>query len=333
MSRIITEDSLETLVEKWRKIMPSAVARVEYQRPGRLRSYEALGFRVLEYLWLVGGIPSQTPALHQMFSICASLHCWLKMDQLYVALLLGKRRRTSMVVACYLRYVHAVDSVLEGFNCYCNRRPRAVPRLLPANSLPPSVITFFNNFNGLVETEMWPTADPLTLKSVLVEGVPVEDLPVLDVYDFSGILYSSHDGGNVSQHDWQADEGQIYRIGKAIDGDFYISCRFGGEHAYDVRDERNYLFRYSNSTRFLAVGEIGLGLDRMDREYRQHFEDEGFSMALIFGEDAVERAASGTRGSAVGSGCLRRGVLEISSTMPLRQDRRPRAIAADGLRQ
>jgi len=217
--------------------------------------------------------------MRRMFSICASMHAWLRIDESNVVLLVGHRLRTSMVIACYLRFIKAVDSVHDGFNSYCNKLNAGLfsPRNLPVNNLPPSVQTFFINFNNLVETERRPNASPLFLKNILVEGVPVEELPCMDLYDEKGIIYCSH-VGNEDQHIWAPEDGQgLYKVEIGVSGDFYLACRFGGEHAYDCQSSRNYLFRYSNSTRFLAVGEIGIEVDRIDvREYRQQFIEEEF---------------------------------------------------------
>eukprot|EP00968_Pinguiococcus_pyrenoidosus_P019333 scaffold2094_cov239-Pinguiococcus_pyrenoidosus.AAC.7 len=274
---------------------------------------------VLDFAWLATGVPSQTPPLHEMFRICASLHSWLCLDEENIALVLGNRLRISMVVACYLRYIRVVESVAAGFNAFCRRLggvglPGA-PRRSPVEGLPPSVRTFFQNFNGLVETERWPSTKPLLLKNVLVDGVPVDDLPCLDIFDHNGLIFESHD--HEKTHQWQEDSGQgVYHVDRILTGDFYVSCRFGGEHARDTREPRNYLFRYSNSARFLAVGEIGLGVDKVDiREYRQSFEDEGFSMALIF-EDAEETSLEGPMAN-LGSPTRSRSVRPIPDELPV----------------
>jgi hypothetical protein len=147
----------------------------------------------------------------------------------------------------------------------------------------------------------------------------VDEIPCVEVWDMSGLVYSSHRGDSfsTSRCSWSAEFGDgFYRVGTDIIGDFSVMCRFGGSHAL-TRDKTTLIFKYQNSTgpclslpaslpaclshppclppshltAFLPPDVVELSKQNVDLnpEYADSLEDAVFSMHLMF--DMVEEAS------------------------------------------
>jgi hypothetical protein len=148
-------------------------------------------------------------------------------------------------------------------------------------NIPPSLVTFFRNFDDAVELGAVLNPKPLLLRAIAVQGVPVDDKPCIDIYTQSAQhVYSSHDDETLSQ--W-ADEEGFYRVNQVLEGDFVLLCRFGGPYRDETDDPSKVLFRYANTTGFLASGPYELPKSKVDmmRRYVQSFDDEDFSLTLL----------------------------------------------------
>ena len=98
--------------------------------------------------------------------------------------------------------------------------------------IPPSLKNFFYNFDCFVEYGTFPLLHPnsshhrLLLRAITIQGVPVEDMPVLDIYDSkSNLIYTSISSIDVGTDDWGDEEG-FYKINTKLTKDFCIICRF-----------------------------------------------------------------------------------------------------------
>jgi hypothetical protein len=56
----------------------------------------------------------------------------------------------------------------------------------PNNSLAPSYKTLFDNVDRTVDCDGYENILPLHLKTITIAGLPVEDIPCLEVWDLSG---------------------------------------------------------------------------------------------------------------------------------------------------
>ena len=128
-----------------------------------------------------------------------------------------------------------------------------------------------------------------------MQGVPVDDLPVVEIWTGAkGQIYTSH--GHVcgefqskpgllgAPAQWGCDnEEGFYLIDKDIQGEFTLTCRFGGGYADDTHDPARILFRVTNHCAFFTWGPNELRRGKVDimRRYADSFEDD-FSLVLLF---------------------------------------------------
>ena len=205
------------------------------------------------------------------------------------------KTRTGVIVACYLRFCNEVPDALSGFDIFCHRRGIKSSSSNSADDIsshiPPSLRQFFSNFDELVAKNHYPYSKPLMLKSIHLQGVPVDDMPCVDIFEYGDVIkeqiYSSHDDTSLNQ--WDDEEG-TYKIGQLLSQDFTLVCRFGGEFAGDDQDPSKVLFRYVNSPNFMNEGNFELGMVNVDmmRRYADSFDEEDFLLTLVFESDGDE---------------------------------------------
>jgi hypothetical protein len=212
------------------------------------------------------------------------------------------KTRTGVIVACYLRFCNEVPDALSGFDIFCHRRgimSSSSSNIDDISShIPPSLRQFFSNFDELVSRMEYPHPRPLMLQSIQLQGVPVDDMPCVDIFEYGDVMkqqiYSSHD--DTSLNEWDDEEG-TYKIGQLLCQDFTLVCRFGGEFAGDDQDPSKVLFRYVNSPKFLSEGNFDLGMVNVDmmRRYADSFDEEDFLLTLVF--ESVDEDDGGSRSS------------------------------------
>jgi hypothetical protein len=137
-------------------------------------------------------------------------------------------------------------------------------------SLAPSYRILFENIDQTVNIDRFPNVKALHLKSLAISGLPVDEIPCVEVWDMNGNVFSSHNNFKVSNKcTWSAEYGDgFFRVAKDILGDFSIMCRFGGHHS-QTRDKTTLIFKYQNST---GTQSKMLDFDRSSRPlYRSHF--------------------------------------------------------------
>ena len=71
-----------------------------------------------------------------------------------------------------------------GFKLFCERRCQA-PLQDVLSKIPPTLVQYFNHFDEAQRLGAFPNRFPLRLASVRIDGVPVEDMPCVDVWDAS----------------------------------------------------------------------------------------------------------------------------------------------------
>ena len=280
------------------------------------RVYAALDDRVLDTEWKSPGDYNQTPELELAFRVCAAIQAWcnLGMDHLAIVCCENGKTRTALLLACYLRYCGEKPSVAGGFSAFYLRRSREPSGTLTgANAtvldrVPPSIHRFFRNFDIALDVGSFPSTKPVLLKYILVRGMPVEDLPCIDLWDTSrGHFFASHREPEANRA-WEGEDGRgLYRVAQVLSGDFYIVCRFGGAWSGITRDPSKILFRYANSTAVLAVGPMECDKRDCDimRSYVDGFDEDDFSMVLILSPATPESAAAA-------------GTAQLPTTQPVR---------------
>ncbi|KAL9179362.1 hypothetical protein ACHAXT_008652 [Thalassiosira profunda] len=301
-----------------------------------------------------GNKSSGTPAVSRVMDICHALHAYLsvppgelpeevrgegrqsakrqrkgKQPQLpstVACVYCGNgKTRTGVIAACYLRFCNEVPDALSGFEIFCERRGIMSSSSSAADAndisshIPPSLRQFFGNFDEVVQRKHYPYPEPLMLQSIHLQGVPVDDMPCVDIWEHGDVIrrqiYSSHD--DVTMNEWDDEEGS-YKIGQLLDQDFTLVCRFGGEFAGDADDPSKVLFRYVNCPNFVKEGTLELGMADVDmmRRYADSFDDEDFLLTLTlegvddemrFGSPGRKRGFSFFEGATKFDGNIREG--------------------------
>jgi hypothetical protein len=123
-----------------------------------------------------------------------------------------------------------------------------------SHSLAPSYRNLFANVDKTVDADGYSNADPRFLKTITIAGLPLEEIPCIEVWDLNGVIFSSHSGRNAdSSCTWNADYGDgFFKVSKYIIGDFSIICRFGGQLA-STKDKSTLIFKFQSSTGKLTI--------------------------------------------------------------------------------
>lgn len=167
--------------------------------------------------------------------------------------------------------------------------------------IPPSLKLFFEQFDRVLQLGGFLNQKPLLLRAIMLQGVPVEDQPCIDIWDSSQKhVYSSHPpvSTNTPRNNkkpisqWVDEEG-FYRINVVLDGEFLVLCRFGGDTVQlskeqHIHDPSKILFRYTNTTGFMSGGcpyELPAKNVDLMRLYADHLDDEEFLLTLLFEAD------------------------------------------------
>jgi hypothetical protein len=116
-------------------------------------------------------------------------------------------------------------------------------------TLAPSYRLLFENVDKAVDLGAYPNRRPLHLKCLALSGLPVDEIPCVEVWDMNGIVFNSHSGWkSTNKCTWSSEYGDgFFRVSQDILGDFSVMCRFGGHHAM-TRDKTTLIFKYQNST-------------------------------------------------------------------------------------
>jgi len=243
-----------------------------------------LGNQVLDAPWLIPGQFSQVPSIDCIFNLCYSIKTWLDLHNDHVAVLhcQNGRTRSGILIACFLKYITAFETTSHAFDFFCSSRAQADIKAC----LAPSYRILFENMDRLVDLRLRPHSRPIHLKTLAVSGLPVDEIPCVEVWDLTGQVYISHQNfkvKNISDNSWSAEYGDgIFRIAADIMGDFSVMVRFGGAHA-TKRDKTTIIFKYHNHTGLLAPEVVELRKQNVDvnPEYEESLDVELFTVQLI----------------------------------------------------
>lgn len=271
-----------------------------------------LSNQIINPAWETSGA-THIPNVDDVLRICYAIQAWYEIDEgTAVAGIFCSRglTRTSLLIACYLRYSNRVKTSMEGFELFYKKRINQ--DICQINSLLSSMITFFLNFDVAVDLLHFPNTKPLCLVGIATVGIPSKDLPVLEVWNRNNKKYSSVEADQENVQ-WVNHEG-YYKIQQALHGDFMILCRFSG------KSRAGKLFRYINSTFFLQEGVLELQKQNVDVTATQEctLDDAAFKIVLMFSFVQTEKMASmpaaGTDFeilSPFSLGATRQGIIEI----------------------
>ena len=198
---------------------------------------------------------------------------------------------TGILIAALLRSLGAFSKSIDAYDYYCIVRARSKrvgdPRAgvmdavrvstnhdhdsnLPSdgkssgsNVLAPSYQLLFRNIDAFFHSHLSPSLGAAThsflanerysfLKVITVSGLPVEEMPCVEVFDLTGVVFHSHsEENNRLMCRWSNDDGDgFFRVAKHLHGDFSVVCRFGGRLA-DKKDKSTLIFKYQNNASFL----------------------------------------------------------------------------------
>ena len=114
--------------------------------------------------------------------------------------------------------------------------------------LAPSYKALFDNFDLLINNKGYSNSKGLHLKCLAISGLPVDDIPCVEIWETDKIVFSSHGSNNKVSNKctWSSEYGDgFFRIAHDITGDFSLMCRFGGPHAA-IKDKTTLIFKYQN---------------------------------------------------------------------------------------
>ena len=230
--------------------------------------------------------------------------------------------RTGVAIAAYLRASGAVNTCAEGYRVFMDSRDRRGQRRnMPHSSSPPppppSLIRFFKNLDDVMDMGGYRNPEPpLILRAVTMQGVPVDDMPRLDVWDgLGGHVFGSHHRRSCRHQTltpntarWSDEEG-FYRVNAPLRSDFVLLCSFGptgttttsdaeeGEETEEEEecDPTRVLFRYADHASFLRPGPYELPKSKVDvmRRYSDAFLDD-FLVTLLFDRPTTTTATTTT---------------------------------------
>lgn len=132
--------------------------------------------------------------LQAFFEICQSIETWLEIDGRHVAVIhcTDGRARTSLAVACYLKFSEKFESTQEAFEYFCARRSPSDSTWI--NCLHHKYLQYFNDVLSLHGKV--PRQDVLSLKSLICTSIPDFGRstgglrPLIEVYECGELVYS-----------------------------------------------------------------------------------------------------------------------------------------------
>jgi hypothetical protein len=114
---------------------------------------------------------------------------------------------------------------------------------VPVGKLAPPFRNLFINVDKIVDNDGYINLEPGFLKTITIAGLPVDEIPCIEVWDLNGMVFLSHDGWSAdSSCTWNAEYGDgFFKISKFVLGDFSVICRFGGKLA-NIKDKSTLIF-------------------------------------------------------------------------------------------
>jgi hypothetical protein len=239
--------------------------------------------QIIDAHWKTPCQYTRAPLLETVFCLCQSIKAWYDLNERNITIIHCPTGQpsTGIVIACLLKYIGAFEHASHAYDFYCSKRLKGDP----AHSLAPSYRNLFTNVDKIVDNDGYLNTEPKYLKTITVAGLPVEEIPCIEVWDLNGMIFSSHSGWNAdSSCTWNADYGDgFFKISKFVLGDFSIICRFGGNLA-STKDKSTLIFKYQNTTAFLFDEILELKSPDVDinPQYSESLDVEIFTVHLMF---------------------------------------------------
>ena len=278
--------------------------------------------QVLDASWITPGQFTQAPSLECIFGQCYSIKSWLDLKNDHVAIVhcANGRSRSGILIACLLKYIGAFEHASHAFDFFCSARMQIDSK----PSLAPSYRILFENIDKAVDLGGYPNGQPMHFKCIAISGLPVDEIPCVEVWDMAGQLFASHvQWKHTNKCTWSADYGDgFFRIASDIQGDFSVMVRFGGHHAL-TRDKTTLIFKYQNSTAFLPPEVVELKRQNVDvnPEYSESLDVELFAVHLMFEPATGEPPRCEYRAYRTqGRDAFEAGLDEISKQHPVEPD-------------
>jgi hypothetical protein len=183
-----------------------------------------------------------------VFRNCYAVKSWLDLRDKNVAVVhcSDGKRRTGILIACYLKYIGAFEHASDAFDFFCASRNAS--RKVDSISLAPSYRILFENVDRAVDHGAFYSHKPLHLRCIALSGLPVDDIPCVEIWGMRGLIFCSHDGDAPKEgRTWSAEFGDgFFKVGTEVLGDFCIMVRFGGS-GVATRDKTTLIFKYVRS--------------------------------------------------------------------------------------
>ena len=249
------------------------------------------------------------PTLGTLLQVCYILSAWLEpindrntpLAPQGAAILYCSRKgkpRCAIAAAAWLRYSRQVETCREGFEmvmsrlCASQTPTEATKKSVEYSywdAVPASLRRLLQNFDTLLERSgQYPNVRPMLLRAVAIQGLPVDQRPVIEVWDSQQCLYSSLSDDKAQ---WVEEEG-FYQTGDVlIEGEWSVVCNFA-THDNDTSESSSpsssslnsskLILRFAANTGFLQAGTLELDANQVDlmRQYAGSLDDE-FLLSLV----------------------------------------------------
>ncbi|CBN77967.1 conserved unknown protein [Ectocarpus siliculosus] len=260
--------------------------------------HQRLQGQVLDIPWGSRNRRCYVPSIRHLLRVCYSIKGWLDLDPENMAAVFcaNGKARTSVLLACYLRFEGEESTALEAYRrVWAKRDPEQKPEQVILHT-PRSLFALFDNFDCCIRLGRPPRggAGGGLLVGVALNGLPLAEPPVLEVYGPTQLLYSSTQEEEDSHVLWNEDQG-FFKVNKPLTGDFVVIARFKGTDGAAETGPEGVLFRYCNHTCFLPQGEqVVLRKSEVDvmPSYRDQIPDDVFSVSLVLVPEEEEDAGS-----------------------------------------
>lgn len=110
--------------------------------------------------------------------------------------------------------------------------------------LAPSYRILFENVDKTVDSGGYPNRHPVHLKCLAISGLPVDEIPCVEVWDMHGLVFNSHAGWkSTSRCTWSSEYGDgFFRVSHDILGKFYANSMIYHTDATVFCDTREMFF-------------------------------------------------------------------------------------------
>jgi protein tyrosine phosphatase len=146
--------------------------------------------QILDFPWNQVCPFSKAPSFDNIFALCYSIKSYLDLNDKNLVIIHCKngRSRTGIIIACFLKYINSFENSAAAFNFFCSKRIQSSnkPNLSPTYGL------LFDNIDKVVNNNQYTNNEPMHLKFISLSGLPLDEIPCLELWDKNGIYLSIH---------------------------------------------------------------------------------------------------------------------------------------------